>query len=720
MKSCQTTIRIISILFLFFLSATGHAKIADVKFTRGEGPVDIEADELLYEREEQVFQAHGKVIVTRGDFNLKADHARLNRATEELMAWGNVVLREGEDVLECERLEVNLTTRMGKVYQARLFLKDQNFHITGREGEKLGENRYRIRDGSFTTCDASRPPWKFTVQELEVTVSGYGIVKKPVFYFEDIPVLYLPVAVFPVQKERQTGLLLPEAGYSSRFGPELKTAFFWAMSKDMDATFHLDRLGDQRGRGFKEGLEYRYAFTRETNGQANFHYIDDQVFDRERYAFFLRHQQKIPGDFYLKGNINHVSDRFYPRDLYNDLPEGARIDSSSLRQLRSTLYGGKNWDRFSLLAEGRVFNDLTQESNDATVQELPRVRFSAHPQSVFRTPLFVDFNSSYVNLTREKGVETHRLDLLPRMTFPMRLFNALKVEPNAGVRETFYRPYHDPAGRLDKSESRETFEAGVDVSAELYKTYEGADFPRISSLFNVAKWMHTFEPQISYRFIPRVNQDDLPLFDDVDRVPFTSQITYGFTQRLVGRPAKTGIETGPYEYAKLNIFQNYSFGDPFSTSRNGTERFFSDIQGELWWYFSPYITAQILAALNPYEWNLGVFNSSFILKDRRNDALLIGYNYTKDIAQGLNVYGRIKTIEPLYVYGAILYNLLNNTKVESIYGVEYQSQCWTLGLNIEDVSPSPDGTQRREFKVQVYLNLKGLGSLGGRSSILTF
>ena len=241
-----------------------------LKITKEEGPVDIEADHLVYEQDAQLYHAHGNVEVTRGDFSLKADHAQLNTATNDLMAWGNVLLREGEDVLECERLEVNVDTRLGRVYQAKLFLKDQNFHITGREAEKLGENRYRVQEGSFTTCDAQRPPWKFTVKELDVTLAGKGIAKGPVFYIEDIPVLYLPVAVFPVRKERQTGFLLPEVGYSSRFGPEVKTAFFWAMAKDMDATLYLDRLGD---RGFKEGLEYRYAFDKGDagTGQLLFH-----------------------------------------------------------------------------------------------------------------------------------------------------------------------------------------------------------------------------------------------------------------------------------------------------------------------------------------------------------------------------------------------------------------------------------------------------------------
>src|SRR3989339_408411 len=127
-----------------------------VKISREKGPVDIEADHLTYDKDGEVYEGHGNVEVRRGELFLKADHARLKNTTKDLEAWGNVVLREGEDVLECQRLEVNLDTQMGKIYQAKLFLKDQNFHITGREAEKLGENQYRVRDGSLTTCDAER------------------------------------------------------------------------------------------------------------------------------------------------------------------------------------------------------------------------------------------------------------------------------------------------------------------------------------------------------------------------------------------------------------------------------------------------------------------------------------------------------------------------------------------------------------------------------------
>src|SRR4030042_5158299 len=117
--------------FLFVIAYTlpADAKVGEMGVAKEEGPVDIEADELTYERETQLYHAHGQVEVYRGDLSLKADHAQLTMETKELVAWGNVLLREGEDVIDCTRLEGNLETRLGKIHHASLFLKEQNFHV---------------------------------------------------------------------------------------------------------------------------------------------------------------------------------------------------------------------------------------------------------------------------------------------------------------------------------------------------------------------------------------------------------------------------------------------------------------------------------------------------------------------------------------------------------------------------------------------------------------
>jgi LPS-assembly protein len=716
MRYFRFVMRTVFVFFIICSPSFLHAKTPEVKIAGEEGPVNIEADQLIYDKKMELYQANGDVNVVRGDLSLRADHAQLNMATKELVGWGNVILREGEDVIECERLEVNLDTRLGKIYHAKLFLKDQNFHITGGEVEKLGENRYWVRDGSFTTCDAKRPPWKFTAKELDVTLGGYGIVKRAVFYIEDIPVIYLPISIFPMKKERQTGFLIPRVGYSAEYGPQIKNAFFWAISKDMDSTLYLDYLGK---RGFKEGLEYRYAITKDMNGKANFYFIDDSVLDKNRYAFFYRHDQRFPYGLYLKGDINHVSDNLYTQDFSEDLPAAVtEIDSWSRGWLRSVLYGGKNWDQFSFLAEGAFFQDLTKESNDQTVQTLPQISFYAYPQPLFKTPFFYDLASSYTHFWRERGVEAHRGDFFPRISYPVRLFNVLKLDSNLGVRETIYQPYNDPAHEFNQWKSREIFEAGTEVSTEFFRVYDASEVSKISKLYHVAKWMHTIEPIFSYHYIPRVRQSDLPLFDEVDRIPYTNQCTYGITQRLVGKPEKEGISSGPYEYGKLRIFQGYSLGDPFQIDSEGKEEYFSNIQGELWWNFSPYISAQWDAELNPYQWKFDAWNALATVNDRRGDTGQVQYRYTKESIKEVNFYTRLRTIKSLYVSGSIRYNLLEKTRVENVYSAEYQAQCWSLGLVVEDRNRSPDGTQKREFKFSVYFNLLGIGSVGIKPGML--
>ncbi len=726
MRPHRVPLALLFALLLFLPSPALSAKMGELKIpteiSKEEGPVEIEADQLLYDQNEKTYQAHGAVEVTRGDITLKADHAQMNRITKEVKAWGNVVLREGEDVIECERLEVNLETRLGKIYKARLFLKEQNFHIEGREAEKLGENHYRIKEGSLTTCDEKKPPWKFTVRELEVKemiVGGWGIAKGPVFYIKNIPVLYFPYGIFPVRTERQSGFLIPRFGYSKKYGPEIKNGFYWAMAKNMDTTLTVDWLGE---RGVKGGLEYRYALTQETKGQVNLYYIDDRSIKKDRYAIFAQHQQKLPYDFYLKWNINHVSDIHYGRDFDEDLPEEAKIDSRSRRQLRSNLFGGKNWDQFSFLIDYALYRDLMKVSNDETVQKLPQISFFAHPQPLFHTPLFYEITSSYTNFWREKGVEAQRGDLFPKISYPLRLFNVLKLESTLGLRETLYRIYDDPWNRLKGWESRETLEAGVEMSAEFYKIYGGHTFSKVSSLFQVSRWMHTIEPMIKYAYSPRLHQSDLPLFDEVDRMPYTNQITYGITQRLIGKPIKEGVSSGPYEYAKLKVFQSFSFGDPIQRESNGKGRHFSNIQGEMWLNFSPYLSAKTDAEFNPYHGRFDRLNGVITVKDRRDDMIQVEYRSTKipnlERVKAVNLHARVKTIPPLYLFGSFRYNLLEGMRIESIYGAEYQAQCWTLALTIEDKNRSPDHTQKRDLKFQLYLNLFNLGSIGHKPYLM--
>jgi hypothetical protein len=100
--------------------------------------------------------------------------------------------------------------------------------------------------------------------------------------------------------------------------PEVKTAFYWAIAKDMDSTLFVDYLGD---RGFKEGLEYRYAFARDATGSA-------------RYAMSRTgdHELNLPWDF--EAPQVPPSTAFRPLDEYIDFLEEIDALSSPPRKTK--------------------------------------------------------------------------------------------------------------------------------------------------------------------------------------------------------------------------------------------------------------------------------------------------------------------------------------------------------------------------------------------------
>jgi LPS-assembly protein len=253
--------------------------------------------------------------------------------------------------------------------------------------------------------------------------------------------------------------------------------------------------------------------------------------------------------------------------------------------------------------------------------------------------------------------------------------------------------------------------------------------------------MHTIEPTISYQYSPPVNQDDLPIYDAVDRIPYTNQITYGFTQRLLGKPEQRGggVSSGAVEYAKLEISQSYSLGDPswynplyIDTQQfietegkkrfietGGKKRSFSDIEGQLWlnFYSSPsaYVSAYADTELNPYRGSFDVFNLSMSARDQRGDAVLVGYGNNRSTLgtfKEINLDARVKTIPPLYLFGSYYYNLQAGTWVQWIIGAEYQTQCWSAGFMLADINRNV--SIKKELKFNFYFNLLNIGSAGRR------
>ncbi len=712
----------LALCYLLLLPASSPCQQWEIPMPKLGGPVHIRSDTLSYDRGKGMFVAEGDVVITRGAVTLEAHRVEMNEMTNEVVAMGNVVLRERGDLLQCDRLELNLQTQMGSIVNGTLFTREGNFYITGQRAEKLGERAYRVYDASFTTCDIASPDWKFTAKRVDVTLEGYAVVRGPVFYIRGIPVLYIPAGIFPVKRERQTGFLIPKFGYSSKFGPEVFTAFYWAIAKNMDTTFYLDRLGDHRGRGFNEGIEFRYALRSDTDGKFAFYFCDDQVKRQGRWGLFFKHRGGIWRDYYAKAKVAVISDDAYVVDFDEYMPDDRLIDARMRRQLESTVFGGRNWSRFNLLGEVSVIDDLTVEQHRGTLQRVPTLQFIALKQYLSHTPLYFGWETDYTRFWRREGIRGHRLDLHPRLSFPLMLLNAIRIEPEAGFRETLYLPGNGPRSpysgerMMDEFESREIPDFTISTSTILGRVYEGKwwDFER---------WKHQIEPEISYTYIPRVDQKDLPFFDELDRIDYTNAITYGLTNTVNGRIRQPGGGYTIRELLRFTVSQSYSFGEPFwRDEKSWRGRYFSDIEGELWLNPSQYLNFSGDLQYNPYKRHLDGFNVFTGLSDRRGDAFGLEYRYSRDEAESINGNLNIRIQDWLDLFSAYSYNIFEKRRVYSVYGLDFRSKCWGIRFSVEEKKRSPltirDGMPTRlvedeiDFRIQV--TLTGIGSVGLR------
>jgi len=86
-----------------------------------------------------------------------------------------------------------------------------------------------------------KPRWEITSGTAVLNIDHYAMLQNSLMRVKGIPVLYLPIIYYPINKEdRATGFLLPMYSASTLKGNTISNAFFWAIGRSQDATFNYD------------------------------------------------------------------------------------------------------------------------------------------------------------------------------------------------------------------------------------------------------------------------------------------------------------------------------------------------------------------------------------------------------------------------------------------------------------------------------------------------
>jgi len=721
------------IIFQFFVSFRVDFLFA---FEREvpKGPVNIEADSIIYDSNLDTYRAKGNVVITFAGGYLKADSVTLNKTTKDAVAEGHVEIKSERDLLEGEKAQFNIDTKTGTLLNGKMFFYKNHLYLSGDEIEKKGEATYYLKDATATTCDGDRPDWRFAGKEVNVTIDGYGTLKHGAFQVKNFPFIYLPYLIFPVKTTRQTGFLFPRISYSQdKYGWDIGIPFYWAVSDNTDATFY-QRYMDKRG--FQEGMEFRYCFSEDSFGTFYGDYLSDKKTgsgfegdnlsrdwreNQKRWSYYLNHETTFTPGFYFRTDIKKVSDNWYFRDFdsynyylehyaeneNNRFKKVSFIGDESLASLESTARLVKDWELFNFTALAQYTDNFQSYSNDATLQKYPEVTFTGVTQPIFNSPFNFELESTYAYYYRDEGYKGHLFDAHPTFSLPLSFGNYLQFTPEIGFRETKWDSVHTNDTLAGKRGSREMYDMGATLSTEIHRIFNVGGQ-------TVEMIRHGIKPELSYTYIPYVYQGDLA--DYVESVAETNSLTYSLTNTFIAKLRDEEGNKSYREFFNLKLSQPYNIKEARRTT-SGTadkKRPFGNVDIEF--DFDPFqylsFDGDAKFDVNDGEWKETNYNLG--ISDWRGDSVTAEYRYTQKSVEEINISMKAKVSESLDLQYVLRRNELDKKDLESTYGIDYHKQCWSVEITYSDTSD--------DRAYMVVFSLYGLGKVGhagGKTSSIT-
>jgi lipopolysaccharide assembly outer membrane protein LptD (OstA) len=519
-----------------------------------------------------------------------ADGLEWNTVTGEFSAVGNVVLASATARLSADRVVFNTKTGLGTFYTASGLASlgdraaeaksmfgtlEPDIYFYGEIIEKIGDDKYRIYKGGFTTCVQPTPRWEIVTGQATINLEDYAILRNAVVRVKDVPVFYLPVLYYPIQSDdRATGFLLPTYGTSTYRGQSLSNAFFWAMNRSQDMTLFHDWF-TKTGQGV--GTEYRYAAAPGSEGQLRAYWLSQKEASFEvpgggqtttpagkSHEITGGVAQMLPLGLRARGRIDYFSS-LTTQQLYN-----TNIYEASRRQ---RTFGGSvtgAWGGVNVTSNFQRSELFSSETDSIVNGYAPSVNVNLSSKRLGTLPFYVAVNSETSNvlyLDRRLGIERdlglQKFDATPSVRAALTNWPFLNLNATVAYRHTYYsESLNENQVQVPVPLTRRYFDLRADVL--------GPVFSRVFTPNNALadRLKHVIEPNLN---VQRITD-----FDNLNGVVTATssydyviggvtRVNYGLTNRILVRKASTApgapAAGAPRELLNVAVTQTY-YTDP--------------------------------------------------------------------------------------------------------------------------------------------------------------
>ncbi len=585
----------------------------------------------------KIYYADGHVDVHYENTRLRADHVEYNEDTQVVLAHGNVQLDYLTQHVEAEDARYEVATGRGTFHHVRatfavqrrqsptLLISPNPIYFEAETADRLNPDTYKVHKAWMTVCDPQKPTWKFYAPEATVYMRDSVHLENGNFRLFSVPVLYLPYATFPAEKQRASGFLIPDIGDSSSKGLILGDAFYWAPTDWADFTIGANYYSR---RGWSQRADLRMRPWENARLDINYNGVVDRGLETSTGTINQGgHEAKLLFTALLPDGWRAVADLDNLSSLTYRIAFSETFVQAINSEVRNAAFLTKNFRGFSLNFAANSYKNYVSATPDTFVslRTAPEARFSSVDQAPWeKLPIYFSFDAFTGASHREDtvtGFQTPnfvaRTEFAPTVTIPFHFGPWLDVTPTFTFRTTYY------GGQLQN---------GLYVGNGFFRTTEEFSLdlrpPTIERVWGDSttgkRWKHVIEPEIIYTDVNGVKDfARFVRFDEDETLTDTNEIEYGITQRLYRH--KDGGDTE--ELVSWRLVQKYFFDPTFGGALiNGQRNVFQTLDE-----VTPFAFADSPRRFSPIVSDLRIepgkhFDTEFILNfdPKRNQLTAIG------------------------------------------------------------------------------------------------
>lgn len=371
---------------------------------------DVEVLAQTVTKEGTLVHAVGNVVLYSPKYLITADEAYYDYESGDLELFGNITTLEGvKYASRSGHTKLNLNTDKG--ISDPLFFFDEASNVWIKcENAILNPETYVTQKAIVSSCNTQDPDWKIAFTSGEFNKESKWLhIYNPVFYANDVPILYLPYFAFSTDTTRRTGLLPPEIGVGGSEGFYYMQPIYFAPAENWDLELR-PQIRTERGEGIH--ATYRFVDSPYSSGEITTGYFkehsdyakEEELSNDAHYGLRVAYDRSALLSTKYSGiedglwvDINYLNDI----DYYNTIDADSST-SDKLVTSRLNYYVKKDEDYFGIYAKNYI--DTSKESNDDTLQELPTLHYHHFSNPFLLDNLFYSVDYKAKNYTRQEGV----------------------------------------------------------------------------------------------------------------------------------------------------------------------------------------------------------------------------------------------------------------------------------------------------------------------------